>query len=477
MKRLTMILILGLALILLTACDGGAGEGDKGEVGDSDVVSAPADEEADAPDSSTMREESAARDADYYAAAPEEPGTTGDYGGGEEYDGGRGGGGDDAVGGIEVAESVELSDSSETTTFASQAAMPLNAGEIDDNAEWDDYLLYRREFLERGIPVNDVDVSGKHNIHVTGGDGLPVLGARVQVFAGGELVSDTRTYATGLTLFFPNAIEASAAEAAQQAETYSVTVEKDGRSTEFTIDPATGTYSWEVELEQYQRAEGNVRLDVLFLIDATGSMADEIHELQSNILSISSQIDALPSSPDVRYGMVTYRDRGDDYVTQVYEFVPDVEDFQTNLNRVSADGGGDTPESLNEGLHDALREVEWRVEDTVSLIILVADAPPHLDYEQDYDYSEEMVEAARLGIKIHPIASSGLSPQGEYIFRQIAQYTMGHFIFLTYAGGTPGEPGDERPELEASSQDYTVEVLDELVLRLITDELAALEGE
>ncbi len=97
-------------------------------------------------------------------------------------------------------------------------------------------------------------------------------------------------------------------------------------------------------------------------------------------------------------------------------------------------------------------------------MFLVADAPPHLDYPRDYDYATEMMEANRLGIKVFPIASSGLDDQGEYIFRQIAQHTMGKFIFLLYGGTTSHSVGQ-----------YTVQQLDDLVVRLLVEgELAHL---
>jgi hypothetical protein len=167
--------------------------------------------------------------------------------------------------------------------------------------------------------------------------------------------------------------------------------------------------------------------------------------------------------------MVTYRDRGDAFVTQTYEFTPDVQEFSQKLSGVYADGGGDTPESLNEALHEAVNGVEWRGGETVQLIFLVADAPPHLDYAQDYDYAVEMDNAARRGIKIFPIASSGLDDQGEYVFRQLAQYTQGRFIFLTYVGPTNGgAPGDETTH---HVDDYSVENLDDLLVRLVQEEL------
>jgi len=353
-----------------------------------------------------------------------------------------------------------------------QQASTLKAGEIDDNAEWDDYLLYRQESLDAfGEYVNDVDVSGRRIITVTDSDGLPVLGATVTVTLGNTVVSETRTYADGRTLYLPNANPDSQAEGNMV-----ITVEKDGvtSSIDMSLVRMAGPNIDFVLDTTLNRA--TVKLDVVFLLDATGSMGDEIGQLQENILSITRQIDDM-GEVDVRYGLVHYRDREDDYVSQVHDFTPDVDEFQADLNSVRADGGGDTPESLNEGLHDALQSVEWRGADTIKLVFLVADAPPHLDYPDDYDYADEMLYAGEKGIKIHPIASSGLDPIGEYIFRQIGQTTMGRFIFLTYAGGEPGTVGEERPDLEASEQDYTVDFLDGLVVQLVEDEINAFKGD
>ncbi len=358
------------------------------------------------------------------------------------------------------------------------AIIPMNAGEIEDNARWDNYLIYRANFLQQyGFAVHDVDVSGRQIIRVTDQQDLPVLGARVQVYAGQTLVSETLTYATGETLFFPNARPESRGQ-----QSFRVVVEKGGASGQFTLDPQHGPL-WDIQLQDVPPLD-RARLDVLFLLDTTGSMGDELAQLQNNILGISSQIDSLPGNIDVRYGLVTYRDRGDEYVTRLYDFTTEVAAFQSSLNSEYAAGGGDTPESLNEALHNAIQNISWRGDDTVKLVFLVADAQPHLDYPQDYDYAEEMAVAAERGIKIHPIASSGLDQVGEYIFRQMAVHTMGHFIFLTYEQGTAGSPGIERPDLNVGTPDnpttqqdqgdYTVERLDDLVLRLITDELSAL---
>jgi hypothetical protein len=185
---------------------------------------------------------------------------------------------------------------------------------------------------------------------------------------------------------------------------------------------------------------------------------------------VAQRIRDLPGSPDVRFGMTVYRDRGDLFVSRTFDFTPDVEAFVAELALIEASGGGDYPESLNEGLHNAIHLPEWRGEETVSLIFLIADAPPHLDYLQDYDYAQEVMDAAAMGIKIFPLASSGLDDQGEYIFRQLAQISGAKFLFLTYGAG--GAPGDETPH---HVDDYSVLSLDQLIVRMVEEELAHLQ--
>ena len=172
---------------------------------------------------------------------------------------------------------------------------------------------------------------------------------------------------------------------------------------------------------------------------------------------------------DLEFGMTLYRDRGDDYVTQTTDFTPSVEDFRAKLADVLADGGGDGPEDLNAALAEALEKPSWR-DETLKLVFLIADAPPHLDYQDEPQYTASVSAAAKRGIKIEPIASSGLDDQGEYVFRQLAQLTMGRFTFLTY-GADGGSPGDNTRN---HVSEYAVLSLDDLVVRLVQDELKPL---
>ncbi|NIS79903.1 MAG: VWA domain-containing protein [Anaerolineales bacterium] len=340
-------------------------------------------------------------------------------------------------------------------------AAPLRAGEVDDNERWQEYLQFRRSY--RGPMVHDVDVSERYIITALDGNDRPILDAAITVWDGQYRLWEARTFATGQTLFFPRAFETS------QAQDFTVTVNKEGIAYTFNLHRGQQE-TWVAKLEQFQRREQRVNLDVLFLLDSTGSMGDEIQALQSSMHSIARQIDHMRPRPDLHFGLVWYRDRGDRFVVRSADFTHDVRDFSRQLDSVQAQGGGDYPESLNEALHEALHEMSWRDDDTIRLIFLIADAPPHLDYWQDYDYAQEMAVAAANGVKIFPIAASGADDQAEYIFRQLAQFTQGRYLFLTYEGPTNGgEPGDVST---MHVDGYGVQDLDDLVVRLVAEELA-----
>jgi Mg-chelatase subunit ChlD len=342
-----------------------------------------------------------------------------------------------------------------------QQVPEVRAGEVDDNALWGEYLQYRRSY--QGPYVHDVDISERYIITALDGDNRPILDARVTIWDGQVKLWEARTFATGQTLFFPRALANS------QSGSFLVSIHKDGIAQTFEM-PRDQQESWVGKLEQLNRRQKEIGLDVLFLLDSTGSMSDEIEALQSSILSIADQIDDLHPRPDLRFGLVSYRDRGDDYVVTMADFTSNVRRFSEQLNQIQAQGGGDYPESLNEALHVALHTLDWREEDCVRLIFLIADAPPHLDYAQDFDYAQEMAMAAANAIKIFPIAASGSDDQAEYIFRQMAQFTQARYIFLTYEGpANGGEPGDVRP-MHVDS--YGVQDLDDLVVRLVREELA-----
>jgi hypothetical protein len=334
---------------------------------------------------------------------------------------------------------------------------------VDDNERWAEYLGYRKRV--GGFVVREREVEQRIVIEVRDDRGRPVHDAVVE--GGGARL---RTDAAGRALFHPYAA------GRQQDSRWTLTARKQGASSSAVAELGQPN-NLRIVLP-VGRLPGAPRLDLLFLIDTTGSMADEIERLRSTMDVIVKDIARSTADrkalPDIRYGLVHYRDRGDEYVVRSHEFTPSLRAFRQDLACLRAAGGGDYPESLNAGLHAAVHKMAWRGEDAVRMVILIADAPPHLDYRDEaFDYAQDMTSAAAKGIKIFPIGASGLDAQGEYIFRQMAQFTGGKFVFLTYADRN--RPG-AAPGVETSHdvKDYSVDNLDRLVVRLVTEELRPL---
>ena len=344
---------------------------------------------------------------------------------------------------------------------------PVTAGVVDDNEQWEAYQEYL--YRSRRVYANQRDVSERYVILVQDEDGFPVNNALVEVSVGDETLFTAQADAGGRVLFHPLALERGVGRTRE----FGVTAQREWvaqRQTFARYDSAV----WTITLDDPPQAD-YIELDLLFVMDATGSMDDEIAKLKASMADIADQIDGLQNALDVRYGLVHYRDRGDAYVVRTHDFVSDVEDFQRTLARLEAGGGGDYPESVNEALHRSLNDLSWRQSsddaNTLRLMVLVADAPPHLDYRDErFSYDTDMFDAVAQGIKIFPVGASGLEEQGEYIFRQLAQFTGGKFVFLTYEDGSDPSSGPGT-ETDHDVENYSVNTLDKLIVRLVEDEL------
>ena len=331
----------------------------------------------------------------------------------------------------------------------------LTGGSINDNEHFEDYLAYRDGIVQLGIPVRDLDPRGRIVVTVTGGDGRPAAGTEVEVAGGGVEVS-LRTTADGTARFHPGAYGAGDGP-------FTVTVGEVSAQTERGGSVALQT--------DRPTASGDVALDVLFLLDATGSMADEIDQLKFTIGEVAQRIGDLPANVDLHLGMTLYRDIGDTFVTANFNFTSDVDHFTRALEVVVADGGGDYAEALDEALADALGRPTWRpAGQAVQLVFLIADAPPQIARQVPTPYTESMINAAGRGIKIFPVSSSGTDDQAEYVFRQLAQFTGGRYVFLTYGAG--GRATGDATDI--GERDYEELSLDDLIVRLVTEEVDAL---
>jgi hypothetical protein len=204
-------------------------------------------------------------------------------------------------------------------------------------------------------------------------------------------------------------------------------------------------------------------LDMSFIIDTTGSMGDELRYLQAEFLALSQTISSRYPNADQRWSLVVYRDTVDVYVVRSFDFGSNAEDFRTHLVAQSADGGGDFPESPEQGL-DAAAKLSWRPgADTAKLAFWVADAPHH---DQQASAMAAAIRSVKSqGVHIYPVAASGGNELTESSMRSAAELTGGRYLFLTDDSGVGG------PHKEPSIPCYFVTMLNSAILRMVDIEM------
>lgn len=177
------------------------------------------------------------------------------------------------------------------------------------------------------------------------------------------------------------------------------------------------------------------KVEVVFVLDTTGSMAGLIKGAQQKIWSIANAIISAQPKPLIKFGLIGYRDRGDDYVTKVYGLSDNIDKVYENLMAFNANGGGDTPESVNKALYDALHGMQWtQSRNALRIIFLVGDAPPHMDYQENYTYKSLCAEARQRDIIINTIQCGDDSDTERY-WKEICSLSSGKFASIDQSGG------------------------------------------
>jgi Mg-chelatase subunit ChlD len=176
-------------------------------------------------------------------------------------------------------------------------------------------------------------------------------------------------------------------------------------------------------------------VDVVFALDTTGSMGGLIQAAKEKIWSIASTMAAAKPTPQIRMGLVAYRDRGDDYVTRVVDLSADLDSVYAALMQLQAGGGGDWPEAVNQALDEAVSRVSWSNDaQAYKVVFLVGDAPPHMDYQDDVKYPTTMAAAKAKGIRVNTIQCGDLRDTARE-WQQIAQLGDGRTFQVDQAGG------------------------------------------
>lgn len=391
---------------------------------------------------------------------------------------GSGLGGPGAAGGRAepVEEAVAMADSMERKSMRSpsmpeQAAGPMRAGATDDNADFDEFLTFLAGWSDDAHVASqwdELDVRDRRTLRITDKRGNPAPGVQVALVdeVRDAVVWSGTTYGDGSLPFYPSVA------ARELDETGDLTAPDGGYLVQVNHGDDQTRKRWNgigdelvVEIADRQKVPATIPLDVCFLIDTTGSMGDEISRIKATLLRVTERLRDLEQEFDLHYSAVLYRDIGDEYVTKAHPFTSDIESFVDTLQGVQANGGGDGPESLNQGLAHAVSLDGWR-DDAAKVMFLIADAPPHMDYSGDTPYGQSLLAAVGQGIRIHSVAASGLDSFGTVVMRQTAQFTGGKFIFIEY-GSTAASAASHGVTGSVSSNN-----LDDIIYQQISGELA-----
>jgi Mg-chelatase subunit ChlD len=177
------------------------------------------------------------------------------------------------------------------------------------------------------------------------------------------------------------------------------------------------------------------KVEVVFCLDTTGSMGGLIEGAKAKIWSICNQIASGKPTPDLKVGLVAYKDRGDEYITKVTDLTDDLDAIHGQVKTFTANGGGDAPESVNQALDDAVNKIKWSTDKrTLRIIFLVGDAPPHMDYPDDVKYPQTCKKACEKGIIINTI-QCGNDAECTKHWRDIAVKAEGSYAAIPQEGG------------------------------------------
>jgi Mg-chelatase subunit ChlD len=332
-----------------------------------------------------------------------------------------------------------------------QAGM-LTAGEHDDLLNPELYAEYvRRSNLGQDVPaLPRLDTARVLTVAVNDSAGRPVPFARVELACSDGNSLALTTAADGTVSFFPalDRLSPQVRVRAAGQEWRPVTI---GRSGGQRLNFTTAS-----------QAQAARKLDLMLVIDTTGSMGDEIRYLQTELGAIVDALRARHRGLDLRVGFVFYRDLGDDYVTATVPLSANIDAAQNELAQRWAGGGGDYPEAMEQALIRAARQ-GWRG-DAVKSLLLVADAPPH---DENFGLAWRAAQHLRASrVHIVPVAASGVADKAEYAMRAMAALTQSRYTFLTDDSGI-GNP-HARPAIDC----YLVTRLDALLRRVIDSQLS-----
>jgi Mg-chelatase subunit ChlD len=335
----------------------------------------------------------------------------------------------------------------------------VTAGDIDDSLNLTAFTRYLKR-TKLGLP--QLGLGAPVMLRLTGPDGSAAPGARYTLRKPGAADPFHEGYAGpgGRIVDFP-ALLGGGNLGSVEVRVFDATGQETARQTVKTGSTAT------IQLTEGSKWSPDF-LDLVLVIDTTGSMGDEIAFLQRELIGITRAAARKAPGVSIRYGLVAYRDQGDEYVVKNYGFTNSSGTMAGWLRGLSADGGGDYPEAAAAALRAGVG-LDWRRGKGERLLLHVADAPPHDG--QAADYLRAAKAAAEEGVQIFTLGASGVAEESEYLMRQASVATGGRYLFLT------DDSGVGNAHAEPTIPCYQVTKLSRLLTRVLMTELSGVRQE
>lgn len=365
-----------------------------------------------------------------------------------------------------TTDTEPIAPDTETAKEDEAKAGVLTAGRWNDNDNWGFFTnLVNNETIT--FPSYGIDPRNRFAVTVKNSDGKPLPNKTVTMLSeDGKDIWQSITDKDGTAyLFYQDSDKAASVEVTRDdGSTDSYRIKTTDKTSSGTDKGKSGNQnnnqasdsSLEIKIEE-SPVKYN-KMDIMYIVDATGSMVDEMTFLQKDFSKIAGKA----SNDKTSFSVNFYRDEGDEYVTKCFDFTKDVEELQKNLNEQSADGGGDIPEAVHTILDESINKASWR-NDSVKLAFLIFDAPPHSEENVITSLTSSIKKASGMGIHIIPVVSSNAERDTELFGRALAICTNGEYVFLTDDSGV----GDSH--LEPIIGDYKVQSLYDIIIDIIKE--------
>lgn len=357
--------------------------------------------------------------------------------------------------GQDSSDSSTSSISYSSTRKKTVKAGTLTAGRVNDNQSYKNFSKNLENDQWKTL-IQKWDMSPASRIDVTVTDGYhPIDNAVVQLLDGaGEVIYSTLSDNKGKAYVYSSvsgspAVTLKVISPTEKCEFTADVIEIKNNKIRVKLDPMVM-----IPLK---------KLDLMFVVDTTGSMSDELEYLQKELTDVVRRVKKENTGLTVRTSVEFYRDLSDDYVVKAYPFRDKLATVRSSITSQEASGGGDYPEAVSTAIDIAINDQNWN-EDTVKLMFLVLDAPPHQTNSKEY--KNLVLKAASKGIRIIPVVSSGADTETEYLMRTTAALTNGYYIFLTDDSGVgDAHKSSSRSTVEVSKlNDTLVDTINEYLV-------------